>query len=63
MFEFFFIGLGEVLTSCLHTLLRDQTPCSSLPKMFLFLLVDFNFENGILKNKRERPQGHKIWKM
>jgi hypothetical protein len=27
------------------------------------LLVDFNFENGILKNKRERPQGHKIWKM
>ena len=63
MFEFCFIGLGEVLTSCLHTLLRDQTPCSSLPKMFLFLLVDFNFENGILKNKRERHQGHKIWKM
>ena len=63
--DFCFIGLGEVLTSCLHTLLRDQTPCSSLPKnvFFLFLLVDFNFENGILKNKRERPQGHKIWKM
>ena len=49
--DFGFIGLGEVLTSCLHTLLRDQTPCSSLPKkMFLFLLVDFKFENGILKN-------------
>jgi hypothetical protein len=61
--NFCFIGIGEVLTSCLHTLLRDQNPCSSLPKnVFCFLLVDFNFENGILKNKRERPQGHKIWK-
>jgi hypothetical protein len=47
--NFCFIGLGEVLTSCLHTLLRDQTPCSSLPKK-MFLLVDFKFENGILKN-------------
>jgi len=30
--DFIFIGLGEVLTSCLHTLLRDQTPGSSLSK-------------------------------
>jgi hypothetical protein len=30
--------------------------------MFLFLLIDFKFENEILKNKRERPQGHKIGK-
>ena len=29
-----FSGLGEVLTSCLHTLLRDQIPCSSLLKRF-----------------------------
>jgi hypothetical protein len=29
--------------------------------MFLFLLVDFRFENGILKN-RKRPQGHEIEK-
>jgi len=32
--DLFFIGLGEVLASCLHTLLRDQTPCSSLPEKF-----------------------------
>ncbi|RHN65864.1 hypothetical protein MtrunA17_Chr3g0084571 [Medicago truncatula] len=30
--RFYFSGLGEVLTSCLHTHLRDQTPCSSLSK-------------------------------
>jgi len=29
---FIFSGLGEILVSCLHTLLRDQTPCSSLPE-------------------------------
>ena len=29
--------------------------------MFLFLLVDFKFENWSLKN-RERPQGHEIVK-
>jgi len=34
-FGFYFIGLGEILVSCLHTLLRDQTPCSSLPKDFV----------------------------
>jgi len=34
-FGFHFIGLGEILVSCLHTLLRDQTPCSSLPKDFV----------------------------
>jgi hypothetical protein len=28
--------------------------------VFLFLLVDFKFENGILKNWDERPQGHEI---
>jgi len=33
-FGFYFIGLGEILVSCLHTLLRDQTPCSSLAKRF-----------------------------
>jgi len=36
--DFIFIGLGEVLTSCLHTILRDQTPCSSLSKMFFVSL-------------------------
>ena len=35
---------------CLRTRLRDQIHRSSLPKVFLFLLVDFKFENGILKN-------------
>jgi len=34
----FFSGLGEVLTSCLHTPLRDQTPCSSLSKKALVSL-------------------------
>jgi len=34
----FFIGLREVLASCLHTLLRDQTPCSSLSKRFFVSL-------------------------
>ena len=59
--DFCFIGLGEVLTSCLHTLLRDQTPCSSLPKnVFLFCWLILILKNGILKNKRERPQGHRI---
>ena len=31
-------------------------------KLFLFLLVDFKFEKGILKNGDERPQGYEIWK-
>jgi hypothetical protein len=36
-----------------------------LPKMFLFLLVDFKFENWNLKNERERerPLGHKVVKL
>jgi hypothetical protein len=38
--NFCFIGLGEVLTSCLHTLLRDKTPCSSLPQKNVFVFVD-----------------------
>ncbi|KEH22344.1 hypothetical protein MTR_7g044675 [Medicago truncatula] len=29
-------------------------------KLFLFLLVDFKFEKGILKNGDERPQEHEI---
>jgi len=37
----FFSGLGEILVSCLHTLLRDQTPCSSLPKNFCELVLFF----------------------
>jgi len=51
----FFSGLGEVLASCLHTLLRDQTPCSSLSKIvfcgFWLILVLWK---KILK-KRMRP--------
>ena len=63
MFEFLFYWTWRSFDFLPTYPLRDQTPCSSLPKMFLFLLVDFNFENVILKNKSERPQGHKIWKM
>jgi len=55
VWDLFFIGLGEVLTSCLHTLLRDQTPCSSLSKKgfceFRLILV---FLKMVLK-KRRRP--------
>ena len=50
--NFIFIGLGEVWTSCLHTLLRDQTPCGSfLEKIFVGQFV-FNFENGFEEEKR-----------
>ena len=58
--EFIFIGLGEVLASCLHTLLRDQTPCSSLSKKlceFWFILVFFFLEKGI----EEEEEAVKAW--
>ena len=46
--RFIFFGLGEVLTSRLHTLLRDQTPCSSLSKKTvsfgLILVLEKGFE-------------------
>jgi len=46
--DFIFIGLGEVLASYLHTLLRDQTPCSSLSKKTvsfgLILVLEKGFE-------------------
>jgi len=41
VWDFIFSGLGEILVSCLHTLLRDQTPCSSLPEKFFCGLVCF----------------------
>jgi len=49
-----FSGLGEILVSCLHTLLRDQTPCSSLPEnnFFCGLVCFFNFENDFWEEKR-----------
>ena len=53
--NFIFIRLGEVLTSCLHTLLRDQTPCSSLSKRFCEFRLILILENGF-EEKRERPQ-------
>jgi hypothetical protein len=37
---------------CLRTRLRDQIHRSSLSKMFLFLLVDFKFENGFWRIER-----------
>ena len=43
------------MTSCLHTLLRDQTPCSSLSKRFCEFILILILENGF-KEKRERPQ-------
>jgi len=49
---FIFIGLVEVLTSCLHTRLRDQTPCSSLSKTFLWVLIGFNFWKKMVLKKR-----------
>ena len=49
---FIFSGLGEILVSCLHTLLRDQTPCSSLPKRFLWVSSFFNFENSFEEEMR-----------
>jgi len=51
-FGFYFIGLGEILVSCLHTLLRDQTPCSSLPKRFLWVSL-FLILKMILKKRKE----------
>ena len=62
VFEFLFYLNWRNFVPCLRTRLRDQIHRSSLPKMFLFLLVDFKFENGILKN-RKRPQGHEIRKL
>jgi len=50
--DFIFSGLEEVLTSCLHTLLRDQTPCSSLPKRFLWVSLFLIFENDFEEEKR-----------
>jgi len=50
--DFIFIGLGEILVSCLHTLLRDQTPCSSLPENNFCGLVCFSFENNFEEEKR-----------
>jgi len=50
--DFVFIGLGEVLTSCLHTILRDQTPCSSLSKkVFCEFRLILIFENGFEEKK------------
>jgi len=40
------------LVSCLHTLLRDQTSCSSLPKRFFVGKFVFNFENDFEEEKR-----------
>lgn len=44
-FEFLFYLNWRNFVPCLRTRLRDQIHRSSLPKMFLFLLVDFKFEN------------------
>ena len=61
--NFYFSWIEGILIPCLRTLLRDQIHRSSLPKMFLFLLVDFKFENWkFFKNEEKRPQGHKIGK-
>jgi hypothetical protein len=60
--NFYFSWIEGILIPCLRTRLRDQIHRSSLPKMFLFLLVDFKFENWNLKN-RKRPQGHEIMKL
>jgi len=54
VFGFIFIGLGEVLASCLHTLLRDQTPCSSLSKKICEFLLILIFENCFEEEKRGR---------
>jgi len=54
VFGFYFIGLGEVLTSCLHTLLKDQTPCSSLSKNVFCEFRLILILKMILK-KRKRP--------
>jgi len=49
---FIFSGLGEILVSCLHTLLRDQTPCSSLPKRFLWVSSFLNLKIIFREEKR-----------
>jgi len=50
--DLIFIGLGEVLTSCLHTLLRDQTPYNSLSKnVFCEFRLILIFENGLQEKK------------
>jgi len=50
--NFYFSWIEGNFVPCLRTRLRDQIHRSSLSKMFLFLLVDFKFENGFWRIER-----------
>ena len=49
---FYFSWIEGILIPCLRTRLRDQIHRSSLPKMFLFLLVDFKLKMGFWRIER-----------